>query len=165
MKIGIISDTHDRIEETKQVLQEISKKGCKILIHCGDFCAPFIIKELSNFKGEVHCCFGNTDDRFYSTKIAMEKGINLHGDIGEIEIDNKKIAFSHLPKIAEGLVSTKKYDIVFHGHTHESKKEKIDGCWLVNPGAIMGHKVDPSYATYDTKTNKVEINKIKKIKF
>ena len=162
MKIGIISDTHDRISETKEVLQKISKKGCKVLIHCGDFCAPFIIKELSNFKGKVHCCFGNTDDRFFSTKLAIENGIDLQGDIGEIKIDDKEIAFTHLPKIAEGLILTKKYDIVFHGHTHESKKEKIHGSWLVNPGEIMGYKGNPTYAIYNTKTNKVEIIKLTK---
>lgn len=157
MKIGIISDTHDRIQETKKVMEKITEKGCKTLIHCGDFCAPFIVEELANFKGKVHCCFGNTDDRFFSTKIAIENGIDLQGDIGEIEIDNKKIAFVHFPQIAEAFVLTKKYDIVFHGHTHESRKEKINNTWLVNPGEIMGYKGPPTYAIYDTKTNEVEI--------
>ncbi|MBR9701737.1 metallophosphoesterase [Candidatus Pacearchaeota archaeon] len=161
MKIGIISDTHDCIEATKKVIQEISEKGCKILIHCGDFCAPFIIKELAKFDGEVHCCFGNTDDRFLSTKLAIKEGVNLHGDVGEIEIDNRKIVFVHLPQIAENFALAKKYDLVLHGHTHVSRKEKINDTLLVNPGDIMGYKDNPSYAIYDTDTNEVEIIELK----
>jgi hypothetical protein len=157
MKIGILSDTHDCIDLTRKAIKKIEEFGCKALIHCGDFCAPFMIKEFSNFSGNVHCCFGNTDDKFLSTKLALENNINLCGNEGEIEIDNKKIAFVHFPKLAKGLASTKKYDAVFYGHTHTSNKEKINSTWLVNPGEIIGLKQKPSFAVYDTKTNSVEI--------
>lgn len=157
MKIGIISDTHDHIEVTRKSIQKIEELGCKILIHCGDFCAPFMIKELSNFSGEVHCCFGNTDDRFLSTKLAQENKIQLHGEMGEIEVNNKKIAFTHYPQFAEGLAALDKYDIVLYGHTHTSHKEKVNSTWLVNPGEIMGLKNKSSFAVYDTKTNDIEL--------
>lgn len=156
MKIGIISDTHDRIDLTKKVIQKLEDKKCKALIHCGDFCAPFILEELSKFKEKVFCCFGNTDDRFNSTKTAIKLGINLEGDIGEIEIGNKKIAFCHFPNVAENFAMSQKYDIVFHGHTHKKREEKIGNTLLVNPGEIMGRYGKSTYAIYDTKANKVE---------
>ena len=157
MKIGIISDTHDRIENTAKVLKLLKEKGVAILIHCGDFCAPFMMNELAKFDGEVHCIFGNIDDRFITPNRAKGLGINFHGDILELEFDDKKIAANHFPKIAEGLASTGNYDIVFYGHTHVADEKKIGSTLLVNPGELMGWKGKPTFAIYDTKLNKVEI--------
>ena len=91
MKIGIITDSHDRIETTNKAMQLIKEKGAKVLIHCGDFCAPFMMNELSKFKGEVHCVFGNIDDRFVTPNRAKDLGINCHGDTAELEFEGKKI--------------------------------------------------------------------------
>ncbi len=154
MKIGIISDSHDHIENLSLALEKIKRK-CDVLIHCGDLCAPFVLFEFTGI--ETHFCFGNIDDRYRTTKIAIEQKINLHGEVGEIEKDGKKIAFTHLPKFAEGLALTGKYDVVFYGHTHISKIDKVGDCLLVNPGEIMGRKNKPSFAIYNTKNNKVEI--------
>lgn len=155
MKIIIISDTHDNLRNIRKLLDII--KAFDALIHCGDLCAPFVIAELANFDGEVHCCFGNTDDRFVTPKIAAQKGVKFYGDLGEFKINNKKIAFTHFPEFAEGLAATGKYDAVFHGHTHSKRKLRIKECWLVNPGEIMGRIGKPSYAVYDTETNEIEI--------
>ncbi len=160
MKIGIISDSHDNIGNTRKAIQKIEKLGCETLIHCGDFCAPFMIKEISNFSGDVHCCFGNTNDKYFSLKIANENNVNLHGDYGEIKINNKKIAFTHYPFHAEGLASLEKYDLVCHGHNHKAKKEKRKNTWLVNPGELLGFNRKPSFAIYDTKTDEIEIIKL-----
>ena len=81
MKIGIISDTHDRIEKLQKVLGMLKDNNVKVLIHCGDFCAPFMMNELSKFNGEVHCVFGNVDDRFITPNRAKKVGINFHGEL------------------------------------------------------------------------------------
>jgi putative phosphoesterase len=157
MKIAVISDSHDHIENTSKVMDVISSKGCGVLIHCGDFCAPFMFKEFSKFDGDVHLCFGNTNDKVASVKVAKDVGVNLHGDIGEIEIEGKKILFVHFFQMAEAFALTGRYDAVFYGHNHTSKIEKVGDAWLVNSGSIMGRRVAPSYAIYDTDSNDVEI--------
>ncbi len=157
MKIGIISDSHDRIENTSKALSLIKEKGAKVLIHCGDFCAPFMMNELAKFDGEVHCVFGNIDDRFTTPNRAKSLGINFHGDIAELEFGGKKIAVNHYPKIAEGLASTGNYDLVCYGHNHTADKKKIGNTLLLNPGELMGWKGKVSLAIYDTETNEVEI--------
>ena len=128
----------------------------KILIHCGDFCAPFMMNELAKFTGEVHCVFGNIDDRFLTPNRAREVGVNFHGDLAELELAGKKIAAVHIPKIAEALAATGNYDIVCYGHTHIRDKKKLGNTWLVNPWDLMGWKNKPSFAIYDTETNEVE---------
>jgi hypothetical protein len=158
MKIGIISDTHDGIEKTEKVLDLIKKKGADVLIHCGDFSAPFMMQELAKFDGEVHCIFGNTADRFATPKIAGENGINFHGDIAKLEFDGKKILVNHFPDIARAFAFTGEYDAVFYGHSHISNKEKIKDTLLVNPGNLLEKaKEKSSFAIYDTELNDAEI--------
>ncbi len=157
MKIGIISDSHDNIPNLKKALAILEKENCEELIHCGDFCDPFMIKELrENFKGKIHCVFGNTDDKFLSTKKAIELNINLYGDFAEIEIDNKKIAIIHSPAIAEAVALSDKYDLVCHGHDHKKRCESRGETLLVNPGEIAGIKNNPSIAIYDTEKNEIK---------
>ena len=116
--------------------------------------------ELAKFKGEIHCVFGNIDDRFNTPKRAESLGIKFHGDIAEIEIEKRKIAVNHFSNIAEALASTGKYDAVFYGHNHIADKKKIGKTLLVNAGELMDRKTGPSVAIYDTKTNDAEIIKL-----
>jgi uncharacterized protein len=160
MKIGIISDTHDQIEKTQKALSILEERVIKTLIHCGDFCAPFMMMELSKFRGDIHCVFGNTDDRYNTPIKAKEQGINFHGDFAELELGGRKIAVNHYPEIAEAFATTGKYDSVFYGHNHTRDKKKIGETLLVNPGEIMGWKSKSSLAIYDTETNDVEFVEI-----
>lgn len=156
MKIGIISDSHDNLENLNKALTILNNKT-QVLIHCGDFCAPFIMAELAKFKGDVHCVFGNTDDRFTTPKMAQKNGINFHGDIAKLEINGKKILVNHYPDIARAFAFTGEYDAVFYGHNHTAKKENIKNTLLLNPGEIMGKEGKPSLAIYDTELNEAQI--------
>ena len=157
MEIAVISDTHDREVELKQFIKMINKERIRVLIHCGDFCAPFMIKALAEFGGEVHCVFGNTDDRYISSKLAEKKGINLYGDFAQIEIACKKIAIIHNDVLGKLLAETNKFDAVFHGHHHEAYQTKVGNTLLANPGEMAGLNGIPTYGIYDTDKNEIEI--------
>lgn len=75
----------------------------------------------------------------------------------------RKIAFCHFPEIAKELVRRQKYDIVFYGHTHKPWLKKIGKTRLVNPGNIAGMFYKSTFATYDTKTDKLELKIIEQI--
>jgi uncharacterized protein len=61
MKIAIISDTHDNLENLKKFFDFAKKEKIKILIHCGDVCNGETLKEIEkNFK-EIYLCLGNAD--------------------------------------------------------------------------------------------------------
>jgi len=161
MLIGVISDTHDNIWNLEKVIKQLKEKRVETLIHCGDFCGPFIINILAETNIPVHCVFGNTDDQFKATRFAdATKNVTLHGELAEIELAGKKIAVTHLPQFAEGLAYTGKYDVVFYGHTHKKDNQKIGNSLLVNPGEVMGKAGVPSFAVYNTENNEVEFNEI-----
>jgi len=163
MKIVVISDTHDREKELKSLIREFNEnlKPDK-LIHCGDLVSPFMFKELSNFKGEVHVVFGYQDVGSLvnlvkeDNLLSQKDNLNIHDEFGELSIDGKKIAFIHNNLLAKRLAESGNYDVVFYGHTHEAKEESVNETKLVNPGDIMGRKNKPSHALYDTETEEIK---------
>ncbi|MBD3304611.1 YfcE family phosphodiesterase [Candidatus Woesearchaeota archaeon] len=159
MIIGVISDSHDNIWNLEKALNILKEKNVAALFHCGDLCAPFIIKDyLAKFGKPVHCVYGNIDDREATKQLADEaENVTLYGDIAEFELAGKKIAICHMPAKAEELAKSGRFDIVFYGHEHKSNIKKIGKTLFVNPGEIMGRLGKPSFAIWDTDTDKIEI--------
>ncbi len=158
MILAVFSDSHDNIWNLRLALQRAAQERADMLIHCGDFCAPFVFAELAEFEGQVHCIFGNVDgDRYLMTDFADNKfsNINLHGDLGEIEVEGCKLAFVHNPKLARGLAATGDYQAVFYGHSHEQQINRVGKCLLVNPGELMGRISAPSFCLYDTEQDNI----------
>ncbi|MFC1629761.1 metallophosphoesterase family protein [Patescibacteria group bacterium] len=169
MKIAIISDTHDNLPNFKKAIGWVEKEKIKTIIHCGDICTSKVLKEVTkNFPGKIYLVFGNADGaRFRTTRMVCKKIIPkviLCGEWGKIKIGGKKIAFVHSPEFARGLASTKKYDLVFYGHTHKPWEEKIKSCRLVNPGNLAGLFYKATFAVYDTKKDKLELRILEKLK-
>ena len=167
MKIAILSDTHDNLPNFKKAIEEIKKEKIEHVFHCGDVCAPATLREgLNIFKGNFFLVFGNVDgDLFRITRMSYEDFPNLKifGELGEVELDGKKISFCHFPKVAQGLAHTGKYDLVFYGHTHKPWEEKIEGCRLVNPGNVAGLYYKPTFAIYDSKTDSLELKILQRL--
>ncbi|MFO7915510.1 MAG: YfcE family phosphodiesterase [Candidatus Krumholzibacteriales bacterium] len=152
MKLAVMSDTHDNVNNLTKAMAGAEAAGCKLLIHCGDLAAPFMIHELAKFRGEVHTVFGNVEgDQFTIKEFADQyDNITLHGEAGFLEIDGGGIAFTHRPVFARGLASTGSYKFVFYGHTHRYDKQKIKDTWMVNPGDLIGLHEEPGWLEVDT---------------
>ncbi len=123
------------------------------MLHCGDICNQSTIDEAKkNFKGEITFVRGNGD---YELDAVPEKV--------EIELGSKKIFFNHYPDIAKRAAESGQYDLVFYGHTHKPWEEKIGKCRLVNPGEVAGQRFKPTFALYDTETDKLELKILEKL--
>jgi len=167
MKIAIVSDSHDNIPNVKKAVEWIKGQKIETVIHCGDICAPSVLREcFKDFPGKAFFVFGNVDgDHFRLTRISFEEIPNakIFGESGELELGGKKIAFCHFPQFAKGLASTGQYDIVFYGHTHKPWEQKIGNCKLINPGNLCGFPYKASFAVYDTQTDKLELKVLEKL--
>jgi putative phosphoesterase len=161
MKIAIISDTHDNTTTLKKAVGLIKKEKIKTIIHCGDIFKPETLKQgLKEYQGKIYIIFSEADAGF--SKIPEDSFEDLPKSkvfkkSGQIKIGGKKIAFCHFPEIGRDLAKTQKYDLVFYGHTHKPWEEKIGKTRMVNPGNIAGLFFRPSFAIYDTKTDKLEL--------
>ncbi len=147
MKIAIISDTHDNSATIKKIIEYLNEEDIKLVLHCGDIASIETINKIKeSFKGKVMFVKGN-----------VEKDLDDIPETEEIVLDGKRIAFCHKPELAKQLAESDKYDIVFYGHTHKPWEEKIGKCRLVNPGEAAGQYQKPTFATYDTKTDELEL--------
>ena len=86
----------------------------------------------------------------------MQAAESAFKEYGSVEFDGKKIAFTHYPEFGEGMAASGKYDVVFFGHTHIKKEEKINNTLLINPGELMGRLGTRTFVIYDTALNKIE---------
>ena len=160
MKIVIISDTHDNVPNMEKALKWMKENQIEQIIHCGDLCAPALLKFTlaPNFTGPIHLVFGNVEDRDLTSKLAKELNhVTHYGDVGEIELGNKKIAFTHFPDKGKELSETGKYDLVFYGHNHKPWEETINRTKLINPGTLAGMFNKATFAVYNTVTDELEL--------
>lgn len=160
MSIAIISDTHDNIPNLENFLNWAKNNQIEIIIHCGDLCAPSILKEIlaPQFPGKIYLIHGNVSDRELLPEVAKSfSNVKFCNDFGELEIDGKKIAFVHYPKEAKKLAESQKYDLIFYGHTHKPWEEKIGRTRLINPGNLAGMFYKATFAVYHPKNNKLEL--------
>jgi putative phosphoesterase len=169
MKIAIISDSHDNVPNIEKALNWINRQGISLLIHCGDLCAPATLTEviLPQFSGQIHLVHGNVGDPELLERVARDlKNVIIHGQVGEIEVNGKAIAFTHFPEKAKELAKSGQYNLVFYGHTHEPWEEKLELrirnneskiVRLVNPGTLAGMFYRASFTVYDTEIDKLDL--------
>jgi len=161
MKIGIISDTHDNLPAIEEAMKIFNRQGAGLIIHCGDWVAPFSLAKLARAKARIVGIFGNVDgERDFMKVKAKELGVELLGDFGEKEVDRIRIAIIHGKdeQIVNALGKSAGYDIVLRGHTHIPDFRKIGDTLTINPGEACGYLTGKrTVAIFDTESMKVEI--------
>jgi len=173
MRIAIISDSHDNLANLKKVLDWLKKNKIAALIHCGDVFRKETVSFISqNFKGKIYISLADVDD-----DIKRIPRVKIYEKFGELKKDGKKIAFCHFPEKARELANSQKlapyraakggsdagYDLVFYGHLHKPWKTKIRKTILANPGNVAGIFFKPTFAVYDTKTDKLDLKILEKL--
>ena len=163
MKIAILSDSHDGIENIKKAVSHAEKLGAEVLFFCGDFCAPASGIEMAKFNGPVYYIFGNNDGDRPSISWQMEntnKQVKFLKE-GEaiIELDNRKFFLTHYPRYADALARTGDYDVVCFGHDHHARIEQHGKCLAINPGCLNALRPDNiiAFAIYDTQTHSAKL--------
>ena len=158
MKIAVMSDSHDHLENIEKAVSLAGEKGAEMLLHCGDICSPFVIERLAPFSGQVHVVFGNNDgDPMTISRIAERfPNITIHHHTGVIETDKGLVAFTHYPEHGKGLAATGNYAAVFSGHTHMMMSEIVNDTPHVNPGEVMGLISKPGFVIFDLESGNTE---------
>jgi putative phosphoesterase len=160
MKIAIISDTHDNLENLKKFFKFSKKEKIEILIHCGDVCNGETLKEIEkNFK-KIYLSLGNCDMKDEILKKAKET--KIFEKEGKIEIENLNIGFCH--EFDYKNKKLKDFDFYFFGHSHWPFLKREGKCYLANPGNLAGLFYKATFAILDTKTKKLELKILEKLK-
>lgn len=161
MIIGIISDTHDNVENIKKAIKLFLEQKVDFVVHCGDVVAPATIK---HFKGiKLKLVKGNCDGDIENIKLKIEEidGEYL-GEVGIIDIDNKSKLLAYHGndrKRLDSFIKNCRYQYILTGHTHVSMDEIIGSTRVLNPGAHY-YGGQETVMILDTKTNKVNMVKL-----
>lgn len=158
MLIGIISDTHDHIENIAKAVQVFREKNARLVIHLGDYVNPGAVRALRGL--HVVGILGNNDgDTFRLAKAFEEIAGELKGDFGELHQDGLSFALYHgtEPQIKNALVHCGRYNVVLCGHTHTVEHTKVKHTLVLNPGSAHGFGGSATVMLFDTHTKKFEV--------
>jgi putative phosphoesterase len=133
MLIGLISDSHDNLPRLVRAVEIMDQRKVELVLHAGDYVAPFTAKALCSLTCRWQGVLGNNDGEREGLAAISE------GRIGErclkLTEDGRKIVVIH---DLAGLNQEEESDIVVYGHTHKVAVAQEAGRLLVNPGECCG---------------------------
>ena len=160
MKLGVMSDSHDNIPNVKRAVALFNELGVDLVVHAGDFIAPFAIDPLADLNCRVVGVFGNNDGERIMIAKKFEPIGEVHPNLASVSLDGRDIAVMHYPELAIPIAKSGDYDVVIYGHTHkiDIHKEKT---LLLNPGETGGWTTGKStVAVVDLETLEATIHEL-----
>ncbi|MEM1508064.1 MAG: metallophosphoesterase [Candidatus Bathyarchaeia archaeon] len=141
-KIGVIADTHDRLELIDEAVKALNCEEVDLVLHAGDYVSPFSVLRFKPLKARLIGVFGNNDgDKNLLRKRFEEIGAELQGKFAEIDLGGLKIALLHgeEEKLLKALINSNYYDVVVYGHTHKVENINVGKTLAINPGEACGY--------------------------
>ncbi len=138
MRIGVISDTHDRHEVVADAVRLLAEQEVELVLHCGDIETP---ETIALFKPlPTHFVFGNWDkDKVKLISAIRDIGGQSHDSFGAIELAGKRLAWVHSHDRHQfyELEHCNYFDYLFYGHTHVREQHRTGKTLVANPGALF----------------------------
>ena len=160
MKIALMSDIHGNMPYLYKAKEVIDLEKIETIICCGDIQTEEVFHELDSWTQKVYLSLGNADfelDNKLDSGIIYPNKLEYFKDFGVLNLEKRKIAFTHYDFYARKLASEGKYDLVFYGHTHTPWEERIGTTVILNPGEITAQFGKPTFAIYDLKEMKARL--------
>jgi len=156
MKLGVLSDTHDRVPTFRHAMALFRERQVEAILHAGDFVAPFAAKLLTadHAPAPVYAIFGNNDGERGGLSKTLPQ---LQDGPLRVELGGRTIVMHHyLDWLSDQDVAGA--DIVISGHDHTVHTEHRDGRLYLNPGECCGWVVGRcTAAILETETLEPEI--------
>ena len=159
MKIGILSDTHDNLNNLEKAVQLFREKGIHTLIHAGDFVSPFVLRAMEGKIENLVGVFGNNDgDKLMLRNISDKAGWSIVKPPHSLTLADKRFLIMHEPDILEIALQSGLYDTIIYGHTHKIDIIREKQTLVINPGETGGWlSGEGSAVILDTDTMKEEL--------
>jgi putative phosphoesterase len=136
--VGVMSDSHDNVDAVRVAVAVFKSAGCELVVHAGDFVAPFAARELANLACPAKAVFGNCDGE----KKGLTKALKPFGEIKEAPFffswGNSRFLLIHEDYSLDPLLASHDLDFIVFGHTHKPEIRSKGKALLVNPGETGG---------------------------
>ena len=162
MRVGLMSDSHDRVPAIREILRRMRESGVDMVLHCGDYCAPFALQPFQELNLPMLGVFGRNDGDHegLQTSAGLGVGIELYESPHSLELGGAQVMLVHdLADVNPRSIDS--HRIVVHGFTHREEMKERGDTLIVNPGESCGWiNGAPSYAMLDLDTLAVEFFKL-----
>ncbi len=119
MKIGIISDSHDNRDAIHRAVELFNGTGCSLVIHAGDYVAPFTVREFGRLNCPFVGVYGNNDGERTGLEAQYAKIGAIHKAPHEFEYAGRCFVLMHEPYYLDDSLARDDVDVVIYGHTHK----------------------------------------------
>ncbi|MEA1892150.1 MAG: YfcE family phosphodiesterase [Campylobacterota bacterium] len=163
MRIGILSDTHSKLDRAKVALDTLIKDGAEYIIHAGDLIHVEMLEMLKNCGVDYIAVYGNNDAHL----IKYHNSYNLVQEPSFFKLNDLKFKLMHLP-----FHMSPDADVVISGHTHIFESSYLNDTLFLNPGEVCAREkpissfailqvTDKKYIVehYTIKTNSTTVDK------
>jgi putative phosphoesterase len=162
MLVGLISDTHDCLPMVEKVVERLNEENVGLVLHAGDYVAPFVIPKFKGLKAKLIGVFGNNDgDReLLKRRFGEYKGLEVRGRFAAVAVGGLKVALLHgdEEELLKALIEGESFDVVVNGHAHRAETYQRGKTLVVNPGEVCGYLTGKStFAVLDTSKREVRI--------
>ena len=131
--VGIISDTHDNRASIREAVELFNDRGCSLIVHAGDYVAPFTIREFEKLESSLLGVFGNNDGEIKGLTEQFSRIGRLYDPPHEFTHHGLKFVVMHEPYYLDKYIINQSVDVIIYGHTHEIDIRQEEPM-LINPG-------------------------------
>jgi putative phosphoesterase len=142
MIVGLISDTHDRLPLIDEAIKRLNDEDTELVLHAGDYVAPFVAAHFKPLKAHLIGVFGNNDgDHVLLRKKFAEIGAEIRGRFAFVRADGLKIALLHGDEndLLRSLLELESHDVLVNGHSHVANTYRKGKTVVINPGEACGY--------------------------
>jgi len=143
MLIGLISDTHDNLPMVEKAVRRLNDEEVCLVLHAGDYVAPFVIQKFKALNCRLIGIFGNNDGDYELLKKRFSETSNceVRGRFAQVNADGFRIALIHgdEAELLNALVSCQYFDAVVYGHAHVAAASRNGKTMVVSPGEVCGY--------------------------
>lgn len=165
MKIGIVSDTHGRVDRLDEAIGLLRDRGAQVIVHCGDIDSPACLEAMGTSGMRAYAVAGNVD-RFNDDLVQEARiwGVSFSTQSLRLSDETGKtlaVCHGHEEAVLAALLTE---DIAYlcHGHTHRQKDQRVGSVRVINPGALFNCRSPayPTVALLDTASDTLEFIRV-----
>ena len=151
MKIGIITDTHDRLALLKKAIAVFVEHHVDCVLHAGDITSPSSAQALAEIDHvKFIAVFGNCDcDKSALESVVSSHKGEIHRGIYKGNIQEKKLLMAHDPRSLGDMPITGDFDLIVYGHTHVQDIHRQGDTLIINPGQAWAVVLDLDSMDYE----------------
>jgi uncharacterized protein len=161
LQVGILADSHDCLPRIKDAIDRLNSEPIGLVLHAGDYSAPFVTDQYRALKAHMIGVFVNNDAEKEKLRDRFAKaGHEIKGRFAEVQAGKMRIALTHgdEEELLRSLTKYGGYDVLVYGHTHEAKVVEGGQTLVINPGEICGYLTGKStFAILNTADRKVRL--------